>query len=122
MRDVTDQYELQDGERAFKTDDGLVVCVRFTRAPVPEGSPFVALKTWARVLDEDGGTLMVGGSAAKVCLGVRSVHANALVDDGPRTLEGEMAEATTRAIEAMHRHLTALRAWARLPTDQDSGG
>lgn len=111
---------LKDCERAFRVDTGEIVVVRITRSTTLDAR-FIAFKIDAWLATEDGDVVEIDGVPAIAPAEVRTILTDAIAS-GALTIEGEMADATIRAVEKALRHATAMRAWSRIPVEPAAYG
>lgn len=104
-----------DYERGYAVEPtGDLCCVAVTRERLVKG-PGLALSVVARLVDDDGKTLEIGGREVVADRQTATIYAR----DGEIDIEGAMPQICHKAVRAALAKKATLEAWASLPPGPD---
>lgn len=119
MKQRTDIPKLQSNERAFETNDGLIVVVKAWKANTHPKPDHLSFFVQARLVDEQGNTCQCGQHDV-VCPAKSVTVYMDTVADGTTTVESLLAQSSVEEVDRLAKYYTGLRAWAVFPDDGQS--
>lgn len=113
---AVDTIVVEEHQRVFRLDTGELFVVEITSPELAaaEAAHWIALRVRAFQVDEQGAPVSQNGVPVVAPAHTCSIPLAAL-STGQITVEAAMAAETSKAAEYFRNHLTALRAWQRIP-------